>query len=179
MIAANLTLSPNCHSRSIVAAGCSYALLPYRRHLAGAFAFRVAQALLPVRFPPPDPKPFVSNTLETCTILVHFSRAKLFRINTCTSVSKQRTLSSFRMNTYAKPPGGEGGLPPIPGLDRPRNGRAQLRQETPSETPPQLARYVSIALHASPFFSLRPKVDLSLSWQSSTQKDIPSEKSVV
>ena len=170
MIAAHLTLSPNCHSCSIVAAGCSYALLPYRRHLASAFAFRVAQALLPVRFPPPDPKPFVRNTLETCTILVHFSRAKSFRINTCASVSKHRTLSIFRMNTYAKPPGGTPAIhppvcsfPPILGLDRPRNGRSQLRQETPSETPPQLARYVSIALHASPFFLLRPKVDLSLS----------------
>ena len=113
MIAANLTLSPNCHSRSMVAAGCSYALLPYRPHLAGPFASRVAQALLPVRFLPPNPKPFVCNILETCTILVHFSSAKLFRINTCTSVSKQRTLSPFRMNTYAKPPGGEGALPPV------------------------------------------------------------------
>src|SRR5438445_12145164 len=28
-----------------------------------------------------------------------------FRINTCKSVSKQRTLSAFRMNTYAKPRG--------------------------------------------------------------------------
>jgi hypothetical protein len=171
MIAANLTLSPNCYSRSIVAAGCSYALLPYRRHLAGAFASRVAQALLPVRFPPPDPNPFVSNTLETCTILVHFSSAKLFRINTCTSVSKQRTLSPFRMNTYAKPPGGVprpyirrcAPILPILGLDRPRNGRAQLRQKTPSEKPPQLVRYVSFALHPSPFFPLWPKVDLSLS----------------
>jgi hypothetical protein len=31
-----------------------------------------------------------------------------FRMNTCKSVSKQRTLSPFRMNTYAKP-GGRGG----------------------------------------------------------------------
>jgi hypothetical protein len=29
-----------------------------------------------------------------------------FRINTCKSVSKQTTLSPFRMNTYAKPGGG-------------------------------------------------------------------------
>src|ERR1700675_4599469 len=33
----------------------------------------------------------------------------LFRMNTCKSVSKQRTLSTFRMNTYAKT--GGGGLP--------------------------------------------------------------------
>src|SRR5258706_10542255 len=32
-----------------------------------------------------------------------------FRMNTCKSVSKQRTLSPFRMNTYAKT--GEGGPP--------------------------------------------------------------------
>ncbi len=29
-----------------------------------------------------------------------------FRINTCRSVSKQRTLSTFRINTYEKPGGG-------------------------------------------------------------------------
>jgi len=29
-----------------------------------------------------------------------------FKMNTCKSVSKQRTLSSFRMNTYAKTRGG-------------------------------------------------------------------------
>ena len=31
---------------------------------------------------------------------------KSFRINTCKSVSKQRTLTAFRMNTYAKTEGG-------------------------------------------------------------------------
>src|SRR5271167_1252560 len=31
-----------------------------------------------------------------------------FRMNTCESVSKQRTLTSSRMNTYAKPRGGGG-----------------------------------------------------------------------
>jgi|SRR5579859_4017675 len=36
-----------------------------------------------------------------------------FRINTCKSVSKQRTLSAFRINTYAKTGGrGEGQTPP-------------------------------------------------------------------
>jgi hypothetical protein len=34
--------------------------------------------------------------------------SKPFRINTCKSVSKQRTLTTFRMNTYAKQ--GEGGV---------------------------------------------------------------------
>jgi len=36
------------------------------------------------------------------------NRAQLstFRMNTCKSVSKQRTLSTFRMNTYEKPGGG-------------------------------------------------------------------------
>jgi len=38
-----------------------------------------------------------------------------FRINTCKSVSKQRTSTSFRMNTYEKTPGGWGAssLPPL------------------------------------------------------------------
>jgi len=34
-----------------------------------------------------------------------------FRINTCKSVSKQRTSTSFRMNTYEKTPGGWGSHP--------------------------------------------------------------------
>src|SRR5216684_5457535 len=34
--------------------------------------------------------------------------SKPFRMNTCESVSKQRTLTTFRINTYEKP-GGEGG----------------------------------------------------------------------
>ncbi len=34
-----------------------------------------------------------------------------FRINTCKSVSKQRTSTSFRMNTYEKTPGGWGPHP--------------------------------------------------------------------
>jgi hypothetical protein len=33
---------------------------------------------------------------------------KFLRMNTCKSVSKQRTLTSFRMNTYGKHPGGGG-----------------------------------------------------------------------
>src|SRR5260370_40159457 len=47
------------------------------------------------------------------SVSAHRSRVRLgavttFRINTCESVSKQRTLTIFRMNTYAKQ--GEGGL---------------------------------------------------------------------
>ena len=47
------------------------------------------------------------------SVSAHRSRAKLaavtpFRINTCESVSKQKTLTIFRMNTYAKQ--GEGGV---------------------------------------------------------------------
>jgi hypothetical protein len=37
-----------------------------------------------------------------------------FRINTCKSVSKQTTLSSFRINTYEKHRGGGGPSPPRP-----------------------------------------------------------------
>jgi len=41
-----------------------------------------------------------------CTILVQFNPSKSFRINTCKTDTKQTTLTSFRINTYAKPPGG-------------------------------------------------------------------------
>jgi hypothetical protein len=55
------------------------------------------------------PKPFEVKTrrmLSFRTISVHF---KPFRINTCKSVSKQTTLSTFRINTYEKTGGwGEG-----------------------------------------------------------------------
>src|SRR5258707_3738667 len=34
------------------------------------------------------------------------SSASTFRMNTCKSVSKQSTLTTFRMNSYAKPGGG-------------------------------------------------------------------------
>src|SRR5258708_1151088 len=40
-------------------------------------------------------------------LLTTHSPLTTFRINTCKSVSKQRTLTTFRMNTYEKP--GEGG----------------------------------------------------------------------
>jgi hypothetical protein len=90
----------------IVLLGYSCALFPYRRHLASAFAFWVAQALLPVHFTPLDPNPFECNTYETCTILVQIRPVKSFRMNTCKSVSKQKTSSAFRMNTYAKTQGG-------------------------------------------------------------------------
>src|SRR5260370_3862535 len=51
-----------------------------------------------------------------CTILV---QCKFFRINTCKSVSKQRTLTPFRMNTYEKTGGvGEGQIHVSPTTDR-------------------------------------------------------------
>ena len=47
-----------------------------------------------------------------CALKPPTDRQKLspFRINTCKSVSKQRTLTSFRINTYEKQ--GEGASPP-------------------------------------------------------------------
>jgi hypothetical protein len=45
-------------------------------------------------------------SFSVCTIFVQY---KFFRINTCKSVSKQMTLTPFRMNTYEKR--GEGGAP--------------------------------------------------------------------
>ncbi len=62
---------------------------------------------------------FILNTLNpfrmnTCRAKPHFAQfwcnVSSFRINTCKSVSKQMTLSTFRINTYEKT-GGWGGLP--------------------------------------------------------------------
>jgi hypothetical protein len=48
-----------------------------------------------------------------------------FRINTCKSVSKQTTLTSFRINTYEKPRGGAPINPPS------RSSRVRLSRENP------------------------------------------------
>src|SRR6266852_8323557 len=58
-------------------------------------------------------KPFRSNSFRIITYKnTHFARfwrhLSPFRINTSKSVSKQRTLSIFRMNTYEKQGGGGG-----------------------------------------------------------------------
>jgi hypothetical protein len=56
-----------------------------------------------------------------------------FRINTCKSVSKQRTLTAFRMNTYEKRGGGGVMIPPptcITGLQR-RFSACRIRQPPP------------------------------------------------
>jgi hypothetical protein len=54
---------------------------------------------------------FVRFSCETHPIISFILlRYKFFRINTCETVSKQTTLTSFRINTYEKP-GGEG-VPP-------------------------------------------------------------------
>jgi len=55
--------------------------------------------------------------------LRHPSSTSPFRMNTCKSVSKQTTLTPFRMNTYAKP-GGEGG-PPFTSRPHTRANRPQ------------------------------------------------------
>jgi hypothetical protein len=52
---------------------------------------------------PPQPRPHLLPQNKTGPL-------SSFRMNTCKSVSKQRTLSSFRINTYAKT--GGGGLDP-------------------------------------------------------------------
>src|SRR6266852_3053401 len=65
---------------------------------------------------------FILNTLNlfrmnTCRAKPHFAQfwcnVSPFRINTCKSVSKQMTLTPFRMNTYEKP--GEGWVGYRPG----------------------------------------------------------------
>src|SRR5467141_851330 len=55
--------------------------------------------------------PYAKPAPPDLSIFARRSRAEIgavtpFRISTCKSVSKQRTLTTFRMNTYAKP--GEG-----------------------------------------------------------------------
>src|ERR1700730_3458830 len=59
-------------------------------------------------FPPTFPRKIVGKRIATAK---NYARApaislSTFKINTCKSVSKQRTLSSSRMNTYEKPGGG-------------------------------------------------------------------------
>src|SRR5208282_431996 len=54
-----------------------------------------------------NPKSFECSTYDSKADLHHFSANKSFRMNTCKSVSKQRTLTSFRMNTYEIPRGAE------------------------------------------------------------------------
>ena len=64
------------------------------------------------------------------TVKSHRNAANPFRICTCKSASKQRTLTSFRMNTYAKTGGGGGPggarARPLPKLVIPRAPRDLL-----------------------------------------------------
>jgi hypothetical protein len=66
----------------------------------------------PLHRPPINrrPRPFRMNAYERQTKRAHFAQfwcnVSPFRMNTCKSASKQRTLTSFRMNTYEKQAGG-------------------------------------------------------------------------
>jgi hypothetical protein len=76
---------------------------------------------LPARFPP-------TKDSTRCTILV---QCKFFRMNTCKSVSKQRTLSPFGMNTYEKSRG-EGGASLQPRTEDQNDARIRRpRQPSP------------------------------------------------
>src|ERR1700731_5495880 len=57
---------------------------------------------------PPTSAPSANSVVNTLPSIHTPCDAPLttFRINTCKSVSKQTTLTPFRMNTYAKPGGG-------------------------------------------------------------------------
>ena len=59
-------------------------------------------------FLPAFPRKSASKTCEAAKIYASPPAPPLstFRMNTCKSVSKQRTLSTSRMNTYAKTRGG-------------------------------------------------------------------------
>ena len=56
---------------------------------------------------PSDAKSFKINTCKKSLSYAILRSISPFRINTCKTVSKQRTLTTFRMNTYEKQ--GEGG----------------------------------------------------------------------
>ena len=60
-----------------------------------------------------------------CKLLVQIRPCKLLRINTCVGIEKRTTLSAFRMNTYARPPG--------------RRGLIVNRHQTTRGTPKELA----------------------------------------
>ncbi len=72
-----------------------------------------------------------------------------FRMNTCKSVSKQRTLSPFRMNTYAKT--GGGGSHTFAPVFRIRLPRIPLRASPPQRS--FVFKYLQIPRRANPFFS--------------------------
>ena len=59
-------------------------------------------------FPPAFPRKIVGKRIESAKNSARSPASPLstFKINTCKSVSKQRTLSPSRMNTYVKPGGG-------------------------------------------------------------------------
>src|SRR5229473_149768 len=59
-------------------------------------------------FPPTFPRETACKTIAAARNCARAPAIPLttFRMNTCKSVSKQRTLSPFRINTYAKPGGG-------------------------------------------------------------------------
>src|SRR6266478_8414558 len=77
-----------------------------------------------------------------------------FRMNTCKSVSKQRTLSPFRMNTYAKPGGGgPHGSAPIFRIGLPRISLRAHHRTDPlfSDTYKSLsAQTLSFHIHTKP-----------------------------
>jgi hypothetical protein len=70
-------------------------------------------------------------------------------MNTCKSVSKQRTLSTSRMNTYAKT--GGGGSHAFAPVFRIRLPRIPLRANPPQRS--FVFRYLQIPRRANPFFS--------------------------
>ena len=72
-----------------------------------------------------------------------------FRMNTCKSVSKQRTLTPFRMNTYAKTGGGGShGSAPVFRIGLPR---IPLRASPPQRS--FVFSYLQIPRRANSFFS--------------------------
>src|SRR6266403_3658939 len=102
-------------------------------------------------FPATFPRKITSERILTAKNCARAPASPLstFRMNTCESVSKQRTLSTSRMNTYAKTGGGgsHGSAP----IFRIRLPRIPLRASPPQRS--FVFRYLQIPCRANPFFS--------------------------
>src|SRR5713101_6990160 len=81
--------------------------------------------------------PLLQKHTAFCTILVQY---KIFRINTCKSVSKQATLTSFRMSTYKKQGEGACKWQQCPNLDV---DRQIVRQSSPGPSNLDLGRHMA------------------------------------
>jgi hypothetical protein len=92
--------------------------------------------------------PFGARRTSNLQSLTSVSAVSTFRINTCKSGSKQRTLTTFRMNTYAKR--GEGGPLRLTTLSAPGDAfEGTVKEEARAKTAPAPHFQASCLLSAS------------------------------